>query len=174
MNEQKTVRRDKINRKKHNRKQKKRRNNHGEQASKRGDVKHRKIFVGGLPHNLTDKEFRAYFAYYGQIDDSVVMVDRATWKPRGFGFITYKDSSSVDECLKDVNQHKMKGKWIDCKRVTPKEKPCPTKAEPPKQNKWTADIKVKITDGANQTVDICIETKKGSKKIATVSATGDF
>jgi RNA-binding protein Musashi len=48
-----------------------------------------KIFVGGLPHNLDKEEFREYFEEFGEISDCVIMLDRETQKPRGFGFITY-------------------------------------------------------------------------------------
>lgn len=80
----------------------------------------KKIFVGGLPHGLTDQEFRQYFAQYGEIEDCVVMYDRATGKPRGFGFITYKDERSIDAVLRDKFRHKIQNKWVECKRATPK------------------------------------------------------
>lgn len=50
----------------------------------------------------------------------MVMYDRATGKPRGFGFITYKDEMSIDLVLQDKLQHKIRNKWIECKRATPK------------------------------------------------------
>jgi hypothetical protein len=81
----------------------------------------KKIFVGGLPHGITDDEFKAYFSRYGEIEDCVVMHDRASGKPRGFGFITYKDDASIDLVLKHKFQHKIHNKWIECKRATPKQ-----------------------------------------------------
>lgn len=80
----------------------------------------KKIFVGGLPHGLTEDEFRRYFTQYGEIEDCVVMYDRNTGKPRGFGFITYKDEASIDLVIRDKYKHKIHNKWIECKRATPK------------------------------------------------------
>lgn len=80
----------------------------------------KKIFVGGLPHGLSEEEFQAYFEKYGEIEDCVVMYDRATGKPRGFGFVTYKDERSIDLVLRNKAQHKIHNKWIECKRATPK------------------------------------------------------
>lgn len=80
----------------------------------------KKIFVGGLPHGLTETEFKQYFVKYGEIEDCVVMYDRNTGKPRGFGFITYKDEQSIDLVLQQKFQHKIRNKWIECKRATPK------------------------------------------------------
>lgn len=80
----------------------------------------KKIFVGGLPHGISEPEFKQYFSQYGEIEDWVVMYDRGTKKPRGFGFVTYADERSIDLVLRDKYQHKIKNKWIECKRATPK------------------------------------------------------
>lgn len=42
------------------------------------DVQYRKIFVGGLPHNLALKEFREYFDKYGVLEDCVILKDKRT------------------------------------------------------------------------------------------------
>jgi RNA recognition motif-containing protein len=51
----------------------------------------RKLFVGGLPSNVTEEEFREFFEQYGTVVDSVVMFDRDTRRSRGFGFVTFED-----------------------------------------------------------------------------------
>lgn len=51
----------------------------------------RKLFVGGLPADITDEEFRTFFTAFGEVLDSVVMFDRDTGRSRGFGFVTFKD-----------------------------------------------------------------------------------
>jgi len=59
----------------------------------------RKLFVGGVPGNVTDAEFRAFFESYGEIIDSVVMFDRDTGRSRGFGFVTFADEVSPVSAL---------------------------------------------------------------------------
>lgn len=51
-----------------------------------------------------------HFEKYGEITDSVVMRDRKTGKPRGFGFITYADPSVVDRVIED--DHIFSGKQV--------------------------------------------------------------
>lgn len=54
--------------------------------------------------------FVKHFEKYGEIVDSVIMKDRYTNKPRGFGFITYKDASVVDQVIEDT--HILNGKTV--------------------------------------------------------------
>ena len=47
------------------------------------------------------------------------MRDKRTWKPRGFGFITYKDVESVVQVINMHDKHFIEDKWIDCKSAIP-------------------------------------------------------
>lgn len=51
-----------------------------------------------------------YFEKYGEITDSVIMKDRHTGRPRGFGFITYADPSVVDQVIQE--NHVVNGKQV--------------------------------------------------------------
>merc|ERR1719469_214146 len=64
------------------------------------DLQLRKIFVGGLPHNLALHIFRNYFIKFGEIDDIVILQDKRTMKPRGFGFVTFRKIESANQVLK--------------------------------------------------------------------------
>lgn len=46
--------------------------------------------------------FREHFGKYGEIDDIVIMKDRNTHKPRGFGFVTFRDHSVVDKVIEET------------------------------------------------------------------------
>jgi len=60
-----------------------------------------------------------YFEEYGLIIDCIIMVDR-DHKPRGFGFVTFEDISSVHAVLA-VNEHYIDGKMVECKQAVPKD-----------------------------------------------------
>ena len=55
--------------------------------------------MGGLTLSTTVDDLRSYFGQYGEIVDAVVMKDGDTKRSRGFGFVTFKDPQSVDDCL---------------------------------------------------------------------------
>ena len=57
-----------------------------------------KIFVGGLNLQTTEDSFRKHFSEFGEVVDSVVMVDPHTKKSRGFGFLEFASRAQVDAC----------------------------------------------------------------------------
>ncbi|CAN1321958.1 Heterogeneous nuclear ribonucleoprotein 1 [Linum perenne] len=77
-----------------------------------------KIFIGGLARETTTAEFVEHFGKYGEITDSVIMKDRKTGQPRGFGFVTYADPSVVDQVIQDT--HIIKDKQVEIKRTIPR------------------------------------------------------
>lgn len=75
----------------------------------------RKLFIGGLPKDLTLQEFRAHFEKYGEIEDIVIIMDKATKEPRGFGFVTFYSFESLTEVLNDFKNHFFREKWVEVK-----------------------------------------------------------
>ena len=61
----------------------------------------RKVFIGGLSYKTTDEGLRAFYSQWGELIDCVVMVDKASGKSRGFGFVTYAEPSMVDEAMEN-------------------------------------------------------------------------
>ncbi|PON34926.1 Splicing factor-like protein [Parasponia andersonii] len=80
----------------------------------------RKIFVGGLPHDLEEHEFKAYFESFGLITDIVIIHDKQTRKGRGFGFVTFESEDAVPKVLQR-KFHELKNKSVEVKRAKPKE-----------------------------------------------------
>ncbi|XP_038986337.1 heterogeneous nuclear ribonucleoprotein 1-like [Phoenix dactylifera] len=84
-----------------------------------------KIFVGGVAWDTTEETFTEHFEKYGEITDSVIMKDKHTHMPRGFGFVTFADSSVIDKVLED--EHVIDGRTVEVKRTVPREE-MPSKA----------------------------------------------
>ena len=81
----------------------------------------KKVFVGGLPSDINEESFRNFFEQFGEVEDSVVMLDRDTGRPRGFGFITFIDEESTEKVLENYEKNYINGKWIDCKKAVPRQ-----------------------------------------------------
>lgn len=78
-----------------------------------------KIFVGGLNWETTDEVFKEFFATFGEIEEAVIMRDKATGNSRGFGFVTYTDASALDSVLS--GELELEGRKVDCKAAVPKD-----------------------------------------------------
>ncbi|XVF60231.1 hypothetical protein PTKIN_Ptkin08bG0028100 [Pterospermum kingtungense] len=63
-------------------------------------------------------QFFKHFRKYGEIKDSVIMLDPRTGLPRGFGFVTYENPSVIDKVAEDT--HVINGKQVDIRRTIPK------------------------------------------------------
>lgn len=60
---------------------------------------------------LLAEDFRSYFENFGTITDVVVMYDHQTQRPRGFGFISFDQESSV-ETVMEKSFHELNGKTV--------------------------------------------------------------
>jgi RNA recognition motif-containing protein len=77
-----------------------------------------KVFVGGLATSLGLAEFREYFERYGNILDAVVMIDRATNRSRGFGFVIFDNEASARAVL--AERHVLHDKQVEIKAAKPR------------------------------------------------------
>jgi RNA-binding protein Musashi len=75
----------------------------------------RKVFVGGLAPDTTNRSLETHFSQYGEIEDCIVMVDKETSRSRGFGFVTFRESEAVSACLDKPNT--VDGKDVQCKKA---------------------------------------------------------
>ncbi|CAA7393784.1 unnamed protein product [Spirodela intermedia] len=80
-----------------------------------------KLFVGGIPWDATEEALGDYFGKYGQVVEVIIMKDRVTGNPRGFGFVSFVDPSSADMAIQDTSvKHSILGRLVDVKRAKPR------------------------------------------------------
>ena len=79
-----------------------------------------KIFVGGLSWETTQESLKAYFETFGEVKNATLKTDSNTGKPRGFGFVTFTDASSVSQVM-NAPEHMLDNTKIDPKPAKSKE-----------------------------------------------------
>ncbi|CAO1430497.1 unnamed protein product [Diamesa serratosioi] len=76
----------------------------------------RKLFVGGLSWETTEKELRDHFGAYGEIESINVKTDPTTGRSRGFAFIVYGAADSIDKVVA-AGDHIINNKKVDPKKA---------------------------------------------------------
>ncbi|XP_034244155.1 heterogeneous nuclear ribonucleoprotein 27C isoform X7 [Thrips palmi] len=79
-----------------------------------------KVFLGGLPSNVTETDLRSFFTRFGKVQEVVIMYDQEKKKSRGFGFLSFEDDDAVDRC---VSEHfvNLNGKQVEIKKAEPRD-----------------------------------------------------
>jgi len=69
-----------------------------------------KIFVARLPWAITKDSLKAYFSKFGDVTDSIVVTDRSTGRSKGFGFVTFGNTTDIDNVINSL--HEMDGREV--------------------------------------------------------------
>ena len=65
-----------------------------------------KLFIGGIAWDTSEE----IFTQYGQVTQAVIMREKPTGRPRGFGFVVFSDPSVLDRVLQD--RHTIDGRTV--------------------------------------------------------------
>ncbi len=60
----------------------------------------KKIYVGQISFQCTEKDLETLFEQFGSISDIKIISDRETGRSRGFAFIEFDDTQSAEDSLK--------------------------------------------------------------------------
>lgn len=72
----------------------------------------RRLYVGNLAWTVTDQDLRDVFSEAGEVDSSQVIIDRATNRSRGFGFVEMTTEEAAEAAIKKLNGREIKGRPI--------------------------------------------------------------
>ncbi|CAG0916027.1 unnamed protein product [Notodromas monacha] len=87
--------------------------------AKRAKARPGKIFVGGIPHEVSDDEIKQLFASYGTISLVETPYDKVRSQRKGFCFITYENEASMKAVLNGAKPM-LGGREVDVKKATPR------------------------------------------------------
>lgn len=80
----------------------------------------RKLFIGNLSYQTNADMLRDYFGKHGTITDCNVPVDSRTRLSKGFGFVVYRESRTLDQVMR-LRPHKLDGRVLEPRRAIRRE-----------------------------------------------------
>ena len=72
----------------------------------------RRLYVGNLAWGVTDQDLNDLFAEVGSVNSAQVIMDRATNRSRGFGFVEMGSDAEAATAVEKLNGHELKGRAI--------------------------------------------------------------
>ncbi len=89
----------------------------------------KRLYVGGLPYNVTDDVLENLFSAYGTVESVTVMINKITDLPDGFGFVEMSCDSEAEEAIQKLNGTQVEGRTIKVHEARPR--PVPPRRKSP-------------------------------------------
>lgn len=81
-----------------------------------------KLYVGNLPYTVSEDQLRESFTAYGEVASLELIIDKASGRSKGFGFVEMPSNSEADTAIKGLNETQMGGRMIKVNQAQPRGK----------------------------------------------------
>ena len=81
-----------------------------------------KLYVGNLPHSMTEEELNALFSEAGHVASAKIITDRQTGQPRGFGFVEMETKLEGQKAISMINGRTVDGRPLAVNEARPQQK----------------------------------------------------
>ncbi|NDV78237.1 RNA-binding protein [Dysgonomonas sp. 511] len=78
------------------------------------------IFIAGLSYSINDNDLRDLFNEYGEISSAKVIMDRATGRSKGYGFVELEDNAAGQKAIEELNGAEYDGRTISVSEARPR------------------------------------------------------
>lgn len=80
-----------------------------------------KVFVGNLPWSFNNDTLKELFSKYGEVVEAVVIMDRASGRSKGFGFVTFVTEESMKKAIDKGNGQEIERRKLVVNAAKPRE-----------------------------------------------------
>ena len=80
-----------------------------------------KLYVGGLPYSISDRQLEELFSQHGTVESARVITDRMTGRSKGFGFVEMSSQEEAESAIQSLNGTDLEGRSITVNEAKPRE-----------------------------------------------------
>jgi len=80
-----------------------------------------KLYVGGISYDTTEDGLRAHFEQAGEVASASIIMDRATGRSRGFGFVEMTTPEGAQKAIEMFNGQELDGRRLTVNEARPRE-----------------------------------------------------
>jgi len=78
------------------------------------------IYVGNVPFNTSDDDLRDLFEQFGRVETAKVIMDRATGRSKGFGFVEMADQEEGLRAIEELDSKDFMGRILRVNEAKPR------------------------------------------------------
>lgn len=87
------------------------------------------IYVGNIAYSMTTDELKNLFAPFGNVVSVKIIIDKATGRSKGYGFVEMDNDEAGLKAIKELNDTQVKGRNIKVNNAFRKAEQGPEKKE---------------------------------------------
>lgn len=80
----------------------------------------RKLYVGGLPYSVSDRQLEELFSAHGTVESARVIIDRMSGRSRGFGFVEMSSQEEAQAAVDNLNGTDLEGRSLTVNEAKPR------------------------------------------------------
>ena len=80
-----------------------------------------RLYVGNLPYTINDAELAELFSAHGTVASAQVIIDRATGRSKGFGFVEMSADGEAQAAIEALNGTQNGGRTLTVNEAKPRE-----------------------------------------------------
>ena len=78
------------------------------------------IYVANVPYTVRDQDLRELFEPFGEVTSAKIIMDRATNRSRGFGFVEMADDNAGRQAIEGTNGKNFHGRDLVVNEARPR------------------------------------------------------
>jgi len=79
----------------------------------------KKLYVGNLSYDTTEDELKEFFSQAGTVEETTIIVNRATGRSKGFGFVEMSTEEEAQNAMASLNRQELDGRNIVVEEARP-------------------------------------------------------